>query len=58
MGQGRENARTFLKENQDVRDKLELALRKNLEIAIPSIQILPNPRPTDMRLTHNRINRQ
>src|SRR6202030_3822330 len=24
MGQGRENARTFLKENKDVRDKLEL----------------------------------
>jgi recombination protein RecA len=35
MGQGRENARTFLKENKDVRDKLELALRKKLEIAIP-----------------------
>jgi recombination protein RecA len=35
MGQGRENARTFLKENTDVRDKLELALRKKLEIAIP-----------------------
>ncbi|HTC67203.1 MAG TPA: recombinase RecA [Candidatus Acidoferrum sp.] len=36
MGQGRENARTFLKENKDVRDKLELALRKKLEIAIPN----------------------
>jgi hypothetical protein len=35
MGQGRENAHTFLKENKDVRDKLELALRKKLEIAIP-----------------------
>jgi hypothetical protein len=35
MGQGRENARTFLKENKAVRDKLELALRKKLEIAIP-----------------------
>jgi recombination protein RecA len=35
MGQGRENARTFLKENKDVRAKLELALRKKLEIAIP-----------------------
>src|SRR3984893_1011184 len=35
MGQGRENARTFLKENKVVRDKLELALRKKLEIAIP-----------------------
>jgi len=35
MGQGRENARTFLKENKDVRDKLENALRKKLEIPIP-----------------------
>jgi recombination protein RecA len=35
MGQGRENARTFLKENKDVRDKLENGLRKKLEIAIP-----------------------
>src|SRR5271155_5535179 len=35
MGQGRENARTFLKENKDVRDKLENALRKKLEIVIP-----------------------
>ncbi|MDP9146112.1 MAG: recombinase RecA [Acidobacteriota bacterium] len=35
MGQGRENARTFLKENKDVRDKLELTLRKKLELPIP-----------------------
>ncbi|MGB2669077.1 MAG: recombinase RecA [Candidatus Acidiferrum sp.] len=35
MGQGRENARTFLKENKDIRDKLENLLRKKLEIAIP-----------------------
>jgi recombination protein RecA len=35
MGQGRENARIFLKENKDIRDKLENALRKKLEIAIP-----------------------
>jgi recombination protein RecA len=32
MGQGRENARIFLKENTDIRDKLEAALRKKLEI--------------------------
>ncbi len=36
MGQGRENARVFLKENKDTRDKLETALRKKLEIAQPS----------------------
>jgi recombination protein RecA len=35
MGQGRENARTFLKENRDIRDKLENVLRKKMEIPIP-----------------------
>jgi recombination protein RecA len=34
MGQGRENARVFLKENKDIRDKLENALRKKLEIPV------------------------
>ncbi|MGA2428529.1 MAG: recombinase RecA [Candidatus Acidiferrum sp.] len=32
MGQGRENARVFLKENKDIREKLEAALRKKLGI--------------------------
>src|SRR5258708_39456575 len=35
MGQGRENARVFLKENTDIREKLENALRKKMEIAQP-----------------------
>ncbi|HVS74124.1 MAG TPA: recombinase RecA [Candidatus Acidoferrales bacterium] len=35
MGQGRENARIFLKENTDIRDKLEAALRKKLELPPP-----------------------
>jgi recombination protein RecA len=35
MGQGRENARVFLKENKDLRDKLENILRKKLEIPMP-----------------------
>ena len=35
MGQGRENGRIFLKENTDIREKLELALRKKLEIPQP-----------------------
>jgi recombination protein RecA len=30
LGQGRENARTFLKENADVRQKIDLALRQKL----------------------------
>jgi len=35
MGQGRENARVFLKENTDIREKLEHGLRKKLEIPAP-----------------------
>src|SRR5437762_7859500 len=35
MAQGRENARVFLKENTDIREKLENALRKKLEIPQP-----------------------
>ena len=35
MGQGRENARVFLRENTDIRDKLENTLRKKLEIPMP-----------------------
>jgi len=35
MGQGRENARVFLKENKDIREKIEHALRKKLEIPGP-----------------------
>jgi recombination protein RecA len=32
MGQGRENARVFLKENKDIREKIESALRKKMEV--------------------------
>jgi recombination protein RecA len=42
MGQGRENARVFLKENKDIREKLESALRKKLEIALPSNSSAPS----------------
>jgi len=35
MGQGRENARVFLKENKDVREKLENILRKKMEMPAP-----------------------
>src|SRR2546426_24075 len=41
MGQGRENARTFLKENTDIREKLENALRKKLEIPGPNSNAAP-----------------
>ncbi len=33
LGQGRENARLFLKENTDIREKLEAGLRKQLGLA-------------------------
>jgi recombination protein RecA len=41
MGQGRENARVFLKENKDIRDKIQLALRKKMEIPIPGHAAVP-----------------
>jgi len=43
MGQGRENARVFLKEHKDVCVKLESALRKKMEIPGPNgSNSLPN----------------
>jgi len=44
IGQGRENARTFLKENRDARDKLETAIRKKLGIALQT-EPAPGPPP-------------
>jgi recombination protein RecA len=46
MGQGRENARVFLKENTDIRDKLENGLRKKLEIPIPGNSNAAAPGPS------------
>jgi recombination protein RecA len=45
MGQGRENARVFLKENKDIRDKLENVLRKKLEIPVPGHSSAAAPGP-------------
>jgi recombination protein RecA len=45
MGQGRENARVFLKENKDIRDKLENVLRKKLEIPVPGNSNAATPGP-------------
>ncbi len=42
LGQGRENARVFLRENTDIREKLEVALRKRLGL-IPQTQAGPAP---------------
>jgi recombination protein RecA len=35
LGQGRENARVFLKEHADIRGKIENLLRKKMNIPIP-----------------------
>ena len=44
LGQGRENARVFLKEHTDVRNKLENTLRKKLGIPVPgSASAVPAP---------------
>jgi recombination protein RecA len=45
MGQGRENARVFLKENKDIRDKIENMLRKKLEIPGTGTQSSVAPGP-------------
>ena len=45
MGQGRENARVFLRENKDIRDKLENTLRKKLEIPQPGNSNAAAPGP-------------
>ena len=37
LGQGRENARQFLKENPDYRGRVELALREIMGLAIPTV---------------------
>ena len=37
LGQGRENARQFLKDNHDYRGRIELALREIMGIAIPTV---------------------
>ncbi|HMD43481.1 MAG TPA: hypothetical protein VKH45_10425, partial [Candidatus Acidoferrum sp.] len=35
MGQGRENVRVFLRENKDIREKIENTLRKKMEVPVP-----------------------
>ena len=47
LGQGRENARVFLKENTDIRDKIEAALRKQLGLATPGAATPSNAAPAE-----------
>jgi recombination protein RecA len=37
LGQGRENARQFLKDNHDYRGRIELALREIMGLAVPTL---------------------
>jgi recombination protein RecA len=50
MGQGRENTRLFLRENKDIAEKLEAALRKEMGIAIaaPGPAAVPAANPAAM----------
>ncbi len=41
MGQGRENARQFLKENKDIRQEVETRLRQGL--GLPTLEPVPEP---------------
>ena len=45
LGQGRENARLFLKENTDIRDKLEATLRKQLGLPTSTPPATSNGEP-------------
>ena len=47
LGQGRENARLFLRENTDIREKLEAALRKQLGLAQHGQGAQPAPAPAE-----------
>jgi len=47
IGQGRENARVFLKEHTDIRDKLETALRKKMGLPTPAAQVESPVNPAD-----------
>ena len=47
LGQGRENARQFLKDNPDYRGRVELALREIMGLAIPTIPPATNAATAD-----------
>jgi len=50
IGQGRENARQFLKDNRDIARKIEDEVRKKLGMATPGEKTpvtMPPPTPTD-----------
>ena len=48
LGQGRENAKTFLKENPDIADRIEAAIRQNSGLLAERI-LDETPTPTDRR---------
>jgi recombination protein RecA len=52
LGQGRDNARVFLKENTDIRDKLEAALRKTLGLSAVETNTAPAAPPQEKPQAH------
>jgi recombination protein RecA len=45
IGQGRENARQFLKDNADIRQEVDTALRKALGLVKNTVETMPPPPP-------------
>jgi len=45
IGQGRENARQFLKDNADIRQQLDTTLRRNLGLLKPEPEVAAEPKP-------------
>jgi recombination protein RecA len=53
IGQGRENARLFLKENPQIRDRLDAELRQLLGFSKPPVAAAPEPTPVRGRAASN-----
>ena len=51
IGQGRENARQFLKDNQDIRQAIDTALRQQLGLIKPEAAEPPQPPPPNGKAT-------
>ena len=58
LGQGRDNARIFLKENKDIREKLESALRKKLGIGPANNANIANAPERSQRRSRNSSQRR
>ena len=54
IGQGRENAKQFLKDNPDTRKKIDLELRKALELVRTEAPVVPVPPPAPQPVAASR----